>query len=74
MTMAIDYDALDVKFNHHAPDEDAITCHEAVRAAMRAASVRVLEVTEPGREQSLALTKLEEAMFWANAAVAREGR
>jgi hypothetical protein len=25
-----------------------------------------------GREQSLALTKIEEAMFWANAGIARE--
>jgi hypothetical protein len=25
------------------------------------------------REKALALTKVEEAMFWANAAIAREG-
>lgn len=28
--------------------------------------------TPPSREQSLALTNVEQAMFWANAAIARE--
>lgn len=27
----------------------------------------------PSRERSLALTKLDEALFWANAAIAAEG-
>ena len=27
----------------------------------------------PSRERSLALTKLDEALFWANAAIASEG-
>ena len=37
------------------------------------ASEELVEVTGPPcREQSLAITALEEAMFWANAAIARE--
>lgn len=68
----IDFVALDHNFKHHAPDADAITCHEAVREAARAMAVRVLQVAEPSRERSLALTKIEEAMMWANAAIARE--
>ncbi len=31
----------------------------------------VLALTPESREQSLAVTKLEEAMMWANAAIAR---
>ncbi len=31
----------------------------------------VLDLTPRSREQSLALTKIEEAMMWANAAIAR---
>lgn len=72
MTDPIDYEDLDVRFNYHAPDEDRITRHQAVREAARRMAVAVLQVTEPGREQALALTKIEEAMFWANASVARE--
>ncbi len=30
-------------------------------------------ITPPGREQSLMLTALEEAMHWANAAIAKQG-
>lgn len=68
----IDYVALDHNFKHHAPDADAITCHEHVREAARTMAVSVLQVAEPSRERSLALTKIEEAMMWANAAIARE--
>ncbi len=70
----IDYDALDVRFKHHAPDADAITCHEAVREAARRMAVAVVSVAPESRERSLAMTKIEEAMMWANAAIAREGR
>lgn len=71
MTDPIDYDDLDKRFNYHAPDEDKASCHQAVREAARRMAVSVLQATPKGREQSLALTKIEEAMFWANAAVAR---
>lgn len=39
----------------------------------RAAAAYVLEVTKPGREQSLALTALEEAKFWTNQSLALNG-
>lgn len=45
--------------------------HECVRATMLAAARQVLELCPPSRERSLAITKLEEAMLWANAAIAR---
>lgn len=38
----INYEALDRVFAHHAPDADALTCHEAVRAAARRMTVSVL--------------------------------
>lgn len=60
------------RFNYHEPDESRATRHEMVRSAMKQAAYVVLDTTLPGREQSLALTKLEEAMMWANAAIARE--
>lgn len=69
----IDYAELDRTFGHHAPDADDITCHEAVRAAARQMAVRVIQVAPHTRERSIALRKIEEAMFWANAAIARDG-
>jgi len=39
----------------------------------RNAAEELVDLTGPStREQSLAITHLEEAMFWANAALARE--
>lgn len=70
----IDYAELDRRFSFHPADDDAASCHEAVRAAARGMALSVLQVTGPGREQALALTKIEEAMMWANAAIAREGK
>ena len=44
-----------------------------MRAICLGAGEELVEVTgAPCREQSLAITALEEAMFWANAAIARE--
>lgn len=33
----------------------------------------MIRIISPSRERSLALTKLDEALFWANAAIAAEG-
>jgi len=60
------------RFAHHAPSTDEVAdLHEDIRAeCMRLASF-IAGNTPEGREQSLAITKLEEVTFWANAAVAR---
>jgi hypothetical protein len=44
---------------------------EAIRNAARALAALLQSVTPPSREQHFALAKLEEAVFWANAAIAR---
>ena len=63
---------LNNRFSFHPADTEAkATLHEDVRAVVRDAADYVTENIQPSRELSLALTKLEEAMFWANAAVAR---
>ena len=43
----------------------------SVRAACRDLGHQFNSDLPPGREKELAITKLEEAMFWANAAIAR---
>lgn len=62
----------DDRFKYHRPTENAAAMHEATRAMIS----EVVEAFEDGipecRERGLAVTKLEEAMFWANAAIARE--
>lgn len=62
------------RFAYHPPrDEETKNLHEGVRAVCGAAARDFEEGLPAGREKSLAITKLEEAMFWANAAIARAG-
>lgn len=60
------------RFDYHKPDKQKAERHERVRKACHLAAVEVVSLTDPSWEQTLALNKLEEAMFWANAAIARE--
>lgn len=59
------------RFAYHAPNEQARTYHEKVRAILGTCASALAQLTPQGREQSLMLTHLEEAMFWANAGIAR---
>jgi len=70
----ITHDELVRRFNYHRPNTEAkVERHQQIREACLAAAETIVDVTgPPSREQSTAITKLEEAMFWANAAVARE--
>ena len=69
----ITYDAdLENRFQFHpANSEAARDAHQGVREACHSCASVLVQNTPKGREQSLAITKIEEAMFWANAAVAR---
>lgn len=58
-------------FTYHAVKDGQQERYSEIReTAYRFASLIVVE-TPPSREQSLALTALEEAVMWANAAIAR---
>lgn len=72
--MHITSDELRRRFNYHNPNtSEKVERHSRVRAAcLDAADELVVATGSPSREQSLAITKLEEAMYWANAAIARE--
>lgn len=63
---------IDNNFVHHPPSSPQVGERYAeIRAQLRQSAIFICESTPVSREQSIALTKLEEAMFWANAAVAR---
>lgn len=58
--------------NHHTPHGDQAIRYEANRTDIHALGLELLYRCPRGRELSVALTKLEEVLFWANAAIARE--
>lgn len=62
---------IDNRFDYHAPDAEKRTRHENVRGQCWSLANYLNTTLPEGREKSLAITKLEEAMFWANAAIAR---
>ena len=62
---------LDNRFAYHRPNPERAIAHEKIRAAARKLAQAITTLTPESREQSLAITKTEEAMFWANAVIAR---
>jgi hypothetical protein len=62
---------LDQDFTYHAPHNDQPARYEALRRAAKELARMIVTSTPPSREQSLALTNLEQSIFWANASIAR---
>lgn len=58
-------------FQYHAPSPDQQERYVFLRNEARVLAYNIVKNCPPSREQSLAITKLEEAIFWANAAIAR---
>lgn len=58
-------------FVYHAPFGDQLQRYADLREAGRLLAIKIVESTPISREQSLALTNLEQAIMFANAAIAR---
>lgn len=59
---------------HAATTEEKRDAHTSVRQHCRDLADFLNERLPEGREKSLAVTKLEEVMFWGNAALARDNK
>lgn len=58
-------------FTYHSPFGDQPGRYSQLRAQANQLACAFNEHCPPSRELSLAMTKLEEAVMWANAAIAR---
>lgn len=59
------------RFTYHAPKASQPERYVALREAGKELATLILQCVPESREQALALTKIEEAIFWANAGIAR---
>lgn len=64
---------MDEWFRFHPATEQTGPLHDAIRRECLATAQRITELTPPSAEQTLAVRKLQEAMIFANAAVAIHG-
>jgi len=58
-------------FTYHPPKENQPKRYEALRLSGKTLAFDIEEMCPDSREKSLALTKLEETIMWANASIAR---
>jgi len=66
-----DQEKLDNTFTYHTPKADQIERYPLLRGQARQLAEIILSACPPSRERSIAITKLEESIFWANASIAR---
>jgi len=66
-------DDLAKRFTYHAPDEEQKQKYQYLRNAAKVLAQDINDLAPDSREKSLAITHLEEAVMWANAAIARNG-
>lgn len=66
-----DQEQLDNNFTYHAPNDFQRALYDILRASAKCQASIVMLACPASRERSLAITKIEEAVMWANAAIAR---
>lgn len=59
------------KYSYHPPKQNQPERYIKIRGTAKELAMLIKELTPDSREQSLALTNLEQAVMWANAAIAR---
>jgi hypothetical protein len=67
----MDIKEIETRFTYHAPKEGQPAIYEEIRERAKLMALALDSLCPESRELSLALTKLEEVVFWANAAIAR---
>jgi hypothetical protein len=58
-------------FTYHPPKPGQQEKYTTIRNAAKDLATIIVSLTPAGREQSIALTDLENVVMWANAAIAR---
>lgn len=67
----MDNEDIEKRFTYHKPTENKASKYETIRDQAKELAYLIEELVPNGREKALALTKIEEAVMWANAGIAR---
>jgi hypothetical protein len=62
---------LDKLFTYHAPKGDQAGRYESIRDAAKAFAQTIVNLSPESSESEQAIKKVEEAVMWANAGIAR---
>lgn len=65
-------DLIEKNFTYHPPRTGQPAKYERIRMRAKSFAYLIESLCPNGREKSLAMTKLEECVMWANAGIARE--
>lgn len=69
----MDQDTINNNYIYHSPKEGQPEKYQTLRDKSKELAELINELCPESREKSVAFTNLETAMFWANAAIARNG-
>jgi len=58
-------------FSYHSPKEKQPEMYQQIREKAKELAYMIERLVPNGREKSLALTNLEQSVFWANAGISR---
>ena len=59
------------RFTYHAPTDDQVGVYHTIRSIALNFAKYLNGILPDSREKSIAITKLDEAVMWANASIAR---
>jgi hypothetical protein len=62
---------LDNRFTYHSPKLGQAELYQDIREKAKELAYLIESVVPDGREKALAFTNVEQAVFWANAGIAR---
>ena len=74
MTIAdveLNREEMEIRFTYHKPMDGQPEIYKLIRDQVHDVAMMLQAICPQSRELSLAITKLEESVMWANAAVAR---
>ena len=65
------FDAIENNFTYHAPKGDQTKRYEEIRSLAKNLALQIDKMCPDSREKYIAIERIEEAVMWANASIAR---